>query len=250
MATIKELSIEEKAKRYDEAKEKAKVLKECFTNTEVVRYMDELFPDLAESEDERIRNYILSHLQQHLKTVREFSSKGMVTPFSSEEIKMLEASVVWLEKQGEQKSVVDTKVIIPKFRVGDIVKSKSQPRRSPRKIISIGKDCYWCEDRGCIGFAWEDDCEIVEQKPAWSEEDEKMLNDAIGAVGAADYYTYDDKEEIEHWLKSLRPQSHWEPSDEQMEALDDAIDICSKQNNDIGDWLDNLREQLKKLKEA
>ena len=53
-----------------------------------------------------------------------------------------------------------------KFRVGDIVKSKSQPMLDTRKIISIGKDCYWCEDRGCIGFAWEDDCEIVEQKPA------------------------------------------------------------------------------------
>ena len=39
---------------------------------------------------------------------------------------------------------------------------------------------------------------------AWSEEDEKMLNDAIGAVGAADYYTYDDKVEIERWLKSLK----------------------------------------------
>lgn len=38
----------------------------------------------------------------------------------------------------------------------------------------------------------------------WSEEDEKMLDDAIGAVCAADYYTYDDKQEIEKWLKSLK----------------------------------------------
>ena len=114
---MKELTIGQKAKAYDEAKEKAKVLKECSTNTEVVRYMDELFPELAESEDEKIRNYILSHLQQHLKTVREFLNNGMSAPFSSWEIKMLEASVVWLEKQGEQKSVVDTKVIIPKLIV-------------------------------------------------------------------------------------------------------------------------------------
>ena len=41
-------------------------------------------------------------------------------------------------------------------------------------------------------------------KAAWSEEDEKMLDNAIGAIGAADYYTYDDKQEIENWLKSLK----------------------------------------------
>lgn len=40
--------------------------------------------------------------------------------------------------------------------------------------------------------------------PTWSEEDDKMLIDAIGAVGAADYYTHDDKQEIENWLKSLK----------------------------------------------
>lgn len=52
-----------------------------------------------------------------------------------------------------------------KFRVGNIVKSKSQPMLDARKIISIDKDCYRCEDKGCIGFAWEDDYELVEQKP-------------------------------------------------------------------------------------
>lgn len=44
----------------------------------------------------------------------------------------------------------------------------------------------------------------IEQKPAWREEDEEMLRDAIGAVGAADYYTYDDKHKIERWLNSLK----------------------------------------------
>lgn len=37
---------------------------------------------------------------------------------------------------------------------------------SPRKIIAIGLDYYLCEDGGRIGFAWDDDCELVEQKPA------------------------------------------------------------------------------------
>lgn len=45
---------------------------------------------------------------------------------------------------------------------------------------------------------------IAEMKSSWSEEDDKMLNAAIGAVSAADYYTYDDKQDIEHWLKILK----------------------------------------------
>ena len=43
--------------------------------------------------------------------------------------------------------------------------------------------------------------------PIWSEDDERMLNDAIGAVDTTDYYTYDDKQEIENWLESLKKRT-------------------------------------------
>jgi len=57
----------------------------------------------------------------------------------------------------------------------------------------------------------------LEQKLAWSEEDEKMLEavlyDGENALG----------ERHKEWLKSLKdkcvPQPHWKPSEEQMEAL-------------------------------
>ena len=42
------------------------------------------------------------------------------------------------------------------------------------------------------------------QKPTWSDEDEENLQNCCGAIGAADYYTYDDKQEMEKWLKSLK----------------------------------------------
>jgi len=72
-------------------------------------------------------------------------------------------------------------------------------------------------------------------KQEWSEEDDKMIDDAIGAINAADYYTYDDKKEIEDWLKSLkeRVQPNWKPSDEQLDALHDAavyVDTIAKEN--------------------
>ena len=44
----------------------------------------------------------------------------------------------------------------------------------------------------------------IEEKPKWSEEDEELLQHCCGAVAAADYYTLEDKEEMENWLKSLK----------------------------------------------
>jgi hypothetical protein len=42
------------------------------------------------------------------------------------------------------------------------------------------------------------------QKPKWSDEDEELLQLCCGAVAAADYYTLEDKEEMENWLKSIK----------------------------------------------
>ena len=38
----------------------------------------------------------------------------------------------------------------------------------------------------------------------WSEEDEENLQNCLGAIGAADYYTWEDKQEMEAWLTSLK----------------------------------------------
>ena len=41
----------------------------------------------------------------------------------------------------------------------------------------------------------------------------------------------------------------WKPSDEQIKALDDAIAICSERDYETECRLDNLRQDLKKLRE-
>ena len=58
---MKELPIEEKAKRYDEALEKSKRLYEQGTITESLAY---IFPELKESEDESIRKEMISYFKQ------------------------------------------------------------------------------------------------------------------------------------------------------------------------------------------
>jgi hypothetical protein len=80
-----------------------------------------------------------------------------------------------------------------------------------------------------------------EQKPVeWSDEDKAMLKVAIAVLRR---YSHDD---VADWLKSLRPQPHWKPSEEQMEALERAStnEYLSARQYDI---LVSLYEKLTKL---
>lgn len=90
---MKELTIEEKAKAYDEA---LKVLHK-YDGANIMfsqSLKEEMFPELAESEDERIRKEILSFLRE---------GKPYYCPNS---IKRQEWAA-WLEKQGEQKLPIE-----------------------------------------------------------------------------------------------------------------------------------------------
>lgn len=54
--------------------------------------------------------------------------------------------------------------------------------------------------------------------------------------------------EIIAWLKSLRPQNNWKPSEEQMEALAEALSLAKNCGEESAFDLRTLYEQLKKLK--
>lgn len=90
----------------------------------------------------------------------------------------------------------------------------------------------------------------AEQKPSeWSEEDEDLLKWSINNLTELkDRYGegYGKVGKCIDWLKSLRPQNHWKPTDEQMGCLSDAIEHY----NSLGypaPKLKELYEQLKKL---
>ena len=80
---------EEKAQRYDEAIIKVKALygQPLVDNT----LLETIFPELKESEDERIRKELITWLQ---------NTEGQVLP-----IDRYKAALAWLEKQGKQKSI-------------------------------------------------------------------------------------------------------------------------------------------------
>ena len=137
---MKELSIEEKAKSYDEVVEKAKIEKEKSRNLGLLEFIDENFPELKESEDERVRKEIISAIKEDWPGHTDW--------------------IAWLEKQG-QKPVYKVE---PKFKV--------KYAGSEYNVLNVkdiaGVTYYGIEDEpNHIDYVLPNNCEIVsEQKPA------------------------------------------------------------------------------------
>lgn len=107
---MKELSIEQKAKAYDEAIKRAKVFKEHLLEINDKGYADEMdyiFPELQESEDERIRKSLIDMLKNDEKCYLK--------------------EIAWLEKQGEKKETLCDKC------------KKTQPSHSCQDITALGR---------------------------------------------------------------------------------------------------------------
>ncbi len=96
---------------------------------------------------------------------------------------------------------------------------------------------------------------LPQPKQEWSEEDEDMCYKAIAVINrlcaeGKDYvWSIKTLKKLFDWLKSLRPQSHWKPSDEQIEVLDEItnnhnLPVTQTQYNK----LINLQDDLKKLR--
>ena len=170
LSTIKELSIEEKAKRYDEAIERGLGYIRHTPATVMVTRQDifeAIFPELKESEEEKLSKKLHECVCMVINNDR--------VPY--EERKYISEQVIPylenLEKQKEQKP--------------------------------------------------------IEQKPTWSEEDEKMLDKLIKHFDweSGYYFSKNDCDKAQEWLKSLRPQNSI--TDEELaqakkQAYNDALD--------------------------
>lgn len=127
----------------------------------ICNYIGENCPELAESKDERIRKEMIEILK---KEAHDFPSSVIAEKSNS--------WISWLEKQGEQNTVV----IIPKFKIGDTIRPKGS--LAEYTIESISGECYHGKGWG-LHIGGDDDYELVEQKPTeivkWSPQEESCI---------------------------------------------------------------------------
>jgi len=154
------MTTEEKAKAYDEALEKARAYHKstCLRNT--LEALENIFPELAESDDETIRKELITHCR-NIKCVTEEGAKKMAK------------WIAWLEKQGEQKSVDKVE---PRFKVGDKVYALRD--RFECTIESIDELTYY-GDTTNFDIKDQDNWKLVEQKPTDKVEPKFKVGDWV-----------------------------------------------------------------------
>lgn len=177
----------------------------------------EIFPELAESEDEKIKEGLI----KYLKTDMECNPSQCESFYNK--------SIAWLEKQGEEKPADK---IEPKFRIGDVIEVKPMKcygkifTGKSNKIVDITEKNYILDDGKAYSIELQDGWKLSEQKPAWSEKDERKLELLRALIDdtkrdSASYSTmFREMNELDNWLKSLRPQNRWKPSEEQLNAFE------------------------------
>lgn len=98
-------TIEEKAKAYDEAIKVAENIHRFSSDLAEIKRIEQIFPELKESEDERIRKEILD-------CFRAMKQQGC---FPSKHKEQYDSWIAWLEKQGKHAN------FLSKIQVGDKV---------------------------------------------------------------------------------------------------------------------------------
>ena len=137
------------------------------------------------------------------------------------------------------------RIVTPIFHIGDRVRYKEHA--CDGIITEITDTDYICGDAK-LPISTQDKLELVEQKSAWSEEDEKNYDISLKIMCAS------NKSEklinnLYDWFKSLKdrvhPQSTWKPSEEMLEALYKAIpeNVMAMSEDEM--LLDKLYQGLK-----
>lgn len=223
------MSIEEKAKAYNEALEQAK--KELATcgsmDCEAARQIFRLFPQLQESEDERI----IKTLQEYVK-----NRNWMLNGPSQAEV------LAWLEKQkGNQYFVGYAKgysegQLNPKPKEQKPVDDSDFKTKLAEYIMKNRTGySYHISSESILQMAKEELIkrgELKEQKPAWSEDDKSILEALICDIERLPMQgvlTHRPCDSYIKFLKALRPS--WKPSELEKGALRTAIHILTDERN-------------------
>ena len=85
----------------------------------------------------------------------------------------------------------------------------------------------------------------AEQNSSWTEEDERNLQNIDSVLFREISLSEDECMRLRDWLQSIKERAVWKPSEEQIEALESAMENCAY--SEYQDCLKELIVQLKKL---
>ncbi len=309
---MKKLSIESKSKAYDEALERARIYSSTTNSVADAELIELIFPELKESEDERIRKELLEHCKNQAKPYIQTGNKcpqiqswiawlekqrdkdKLIQELGEYKVKYTqEVLSQHIEKQGEQnldnsaknckdgqKPKEKTKIydsmdnLIADALIEEIEGSELDDRGKYNRIhwieshrqkhtwseedererkrvvgllegwLSTFKETCYAEDCKC-GIVW---LKSLKPKPKqeWSVEDKSKIQRICKYLNEAKKYYADITEvrECIDWLKSLRHQNSWKPSDEQIIALRwvlNNVPYC-KHKEEISGLLDQIKD--------
>lgn len=229
-------------KKYNELVERIKEFHEV-GNAHTKAQMEIILPELAESENEKIRKEMIDYFSQF----KEDGIRGVdITPW-----------IAYLERQKNilQEKAQNITTNMLEDRIEGI-------QHELIEFLSNTVDASWVDIIESADSYAERIKNIIEkqkeQKPAeWSEEDETALGDLMWCIEQARKSAKNENDMgniwfAENWvkkrIKSLRPQSHWKPSEEQMDVFVDALYYLPKNGfKDPNGCIESLYNDLKKL---
>lgn len=131
---MKELSIEEKAKLYDEALNRAKNWRNAPNSDKIPTYanrvIEEIFPELYEPDDEKIRKTIIRFFKDNYPNETQMY-EGSVT---------VGKAIDWLEKQGEKDYTLSKEDVQALNRISAILVEASEVKNWWKEYRLIEKD--------------------------------------------------------------------------------------------------------------
>lgn len=217
---------EEKARAYDEALAKAKEQYNYPCMRSCMGILEEIFPELKESEDEKIRKALINTVKYYHPNESPY-----MHGISNESV------IAWLEKQGEQKDV----------------EWHREDEQNLNACLGYIQDEFlrrWLKDVVHVKY----------DKPVWSEEGEGYFDTLIGIMnermncsdeGSMVYNVY---KKAQDWLKSLKgsvqPKQEWSEEDEEMLnstilfVEHSAVTTICKEKSNIISWLKSLKERI------
>lgn len=209
--------------------------------------LKEAYPELAESEDEKIRKALIEVFKKKLERGFEWVEYGIPN----------RSVLDWLEKQKEQKpaewSEEDEKLFwgltayVPNEeleRLGvtrnDILKKLKSIRHHPIQIKEAYKEGFQTA-RHATALAFMNYCDKIRPNGKMC-----LSNGECEEIEKA--FLVGDWDKIERYFHKC----HWKPSEEQMKALNEIVNILAAspflhQNDYLFNILNGLREELKKL---